>query len=321
MADYIYSIILLIIALTCIELGKTYQTIPKSELRYRAREGDKLAAKLYNAVSYDGSLEVLLWIIITLCLAGSIIIFNRVAPLWLSFIAVAVFTAVAFAWLPKRRMDKVSQKLALAISPVLIFILNYLHPYLKKLASSPTKSHTRIYDKKDLTKLIDLQKKQPDNRIDPKDLELIKNGLKLPNKTVSEYSRSWSKIHHTLAHEAMGPILLDELHKSGQMFVPVLEDSDTKKVIGMINLSSIDISRVGEVRDLMDQNVYYLSEDDSLVDALNAIVSTASPVFIVLDKKDRVTGMITLKDVLSQLVHLETKPKVVLPDTEKETKE
>ncbi|MHB1864827.1 MAG: CBS domain-containing protein [Candidatus Saccharimonadales bacterium] len=321
MSNYIFSIILLIIALVCIELKKSYQALPMSELRYRARQGDVLAKKIYSAVAYEESLDILLWAVIVICASASIFLFNRVAPLLVGFIAVVLFIWLVFAWMPKRRMDYVSQKLAIFITPVIVWLLNYLHPLIRNVSKFSSKNlshHTKLYDKNDLIKLIDNQKHQPDNRIDTKDLELIKKGLKLSGKTVGSYSQSWAKIHHTLAHEAIGPILLDELHKSGQLFVPVLEDNQSQKVIGMINTSGIDISKTGEIKDIVDSNVNYLNEDDSLIDSINAVALTGSPVFIVLDKKQRITGLITIKDIISQLFTLETNTRRV-PEKEPET--
>jgi len=321
-ANYIYSLILLIIALVCIELRKSYHSVPKAELKKQAKAGDALADRIYHAVSYEESLETLLWLVIILCAAGSLILFNRVAPLWLDFIAIVLFIWIAFAWLPKRRMDRFSLRLASIFSPVIVWLLNYLHPLFRKVNHFGSKTiniHTGVYDKKDLIKLVEAQKKQADNRVEPRDLDLIRKGLKLSDKTVGDYYVSWSKIHHTLAHEAVGPILLDELHKSGQLFVPVLEDNQTKKVVGIISLDGLDISKVGEVKDLMNQNIHYLREDDSLFRAFEAIAATGSPVFIVLDKKDRLTGIITLKDVMNQLVTFEPKVKVVKPDNKEES--
>ncbi|HEY1644783.1 MAG TPA: hypothetical protein VGF75_00155, partial [Candidatus Saccharimonadales bacterium] len=128
MADYIYSIVLLLIALMAVELRKSYHSIPKVELQRLARSGDALAAKLYSAVSYEESLETLLWTVILLCLAGSLVFFNEVAPLWLDFLALVLFIWLAFAWLPKLKSGSFSKKLVMYITPGVIFLLNYLHP-------------------------------------------------------------------------------------------------------------------------------------------------------------------------------------------------
>ncbi|MEI9913744.1 MAG: CNNM domain-containing protein [Candidatus Saccharibacteria bacterium] len=180
MADYIYSLILLIIALVCIELRKSYHAVPKAELKRQAKAGDVLADKIYHAVSYEESLETLLWILIILCAAGSLILFNRVAPLWLDFIAIVLFIWVAFAWLPKRRMDRFSLRLASILSPVIVWLLNYLHPLFQKVNHFGSKAitvHTGVYDKKDLIKLVEAQKKQADNRLSLRTWILLEKDL------------------------------------------------------------------------------------------------------------------------------------------------
>ena len=313
MADFIYSIILLILALIAIELRKSYNQIPKVELRRRAASGDILASKIYRAVAYGDSLEILLWLIIILCLAGSLSLFYIVAPLWLGFIVVVLFTWLALAWLPKLGINSLGDKLALYITPGLVFVLNYLHPIFSKINKSIDKtvspSHTGLYDRKDLLNLVSKQKKQLDSRISLDDLTIIKRGLKLTNKTVGQYCKSWAKLHHVLAEDTIGPILLDELHKSKQPFVPVIADAKSKDVVGIIDISRLNPSSSGLVKDIMDENIYYLHEDDSLSEALKAMAHTTNPVFIVLDKKQRLFGMITLRDVLAELINLGTKAK------------
>jgi CBS domain containing-hemolysin-like protein len=305
MSDYIYSLILLLVALTAIELRKSYYLVPKIELKRRAREGDELAEKLYRAVSFESSLDIFLWMVIVLCTAGSLILFNQVAPLWLDIITVIIFIWLVFAWLPRLAVNNFSLKLTGYITPVIVWVLNLIHPYLQKInhhkGKPDSETHSGLYDKKDLINLISKQKKQLDNRIDPSDLELIKKALKFKDKTVGEYGLTWSKAEKMFASDSIGPVMLDEMHKSGQLFVPVLADNESKKLVGMIDLSRIDLSTAGTARDLMNQNLYYLNEDDSLYDALNALSTTGHPVFIVLDKKQRPFGLLTIKDVIKEL--------------------
>lgn len=324
MIDYIFSLILLLIALMSIELRKSYYLVPKIELKRRAREGDVLAEKLYRAVSFESSLDIFLWAVIGLSAAGSLILFNQVAPLWLDIMTVIIFIWLVFAWLPRLTVNNFSLKLADYITPVIVWILNLIHPFLQKIdhyiGKVGPETHSGLYDKKDLINLISKQKKQPDNRIDPSDLELIKKALKFKDKTVSDYGLIWSKVEKVFADDSIGPILLDEMHKSGQLFVPVMLDKESKGLVGMVDLSRIDLSTAGQVKDLMDRNLYYLNEDDSLYDALHAITTTGHPVFIILDKKQRPLAMLTIKDVIKEIYSYKPKQdeNIIKPET-KET--
>src|ERR1700721_565787 len=120
MTSYILSIVLLIIALVAIELRKGYHDIPKNELRRRALSGDVLADKVYKAVAFEDRLETFLWLVIILATASSLFIFDQVAPLWLDFLAIVIFLGVAFAWLPKVRLNSFSEKLIIYLPPAVI---------------------------------------------------------------------------------------------------------------------------------------------------------------------------------------------------------
>ncbi len=304
MADYISSIILLIIALGAIELRKTYHQVPRNELRYLARHGDQLAKRIYQAVSYEESLEILLWAVVILCFSLSLIILNSIAPFWLDFIAIVFFLSITFAWLPKTKVNSFSWKLVHYLTPAILFVLNIIYPVLRKIhhdKKRDSEAHTGIYSKRELISLINKQKRQPDNRINHIELDLVKNILKLKDKTVGQYAKNWSKIKTVLANDTIGPILLDELHKSKQLFIPVVNENEDQEVVGMINLSTIDISSARHISDLMDTNIEYLNEDDNLEDALKKISLTGYQVFIVLDKKQRVFGLITFNNIVNEL--------------------
>ena len=307
MIDYIFAILLLGFVLIAIELRKSYHALPKKELKYRASHGDALAEKLYRAATYDTTLDIFLWLVIILSAAGSLVLFNRLAPAWLSFIAVVLLLWIAFAWLPKAKVSKLTVKLVVMITPLVATILNYFHPLAHRAsrlnkAHSSKVVHTGVYDKAGLIELIDQQKTQPDNRINDQDLEIMARSIDLPATKVADVCLPWSKVKTIMPNDPVGPILLDELHKSQQHLVPVTSDKASKELIGILNLSKLDISSKGLVSDHMDTTVYYLNEEDSLDYALKSFAVTNYPLFIVVDDKRNLRGVLTFNDIVEQLV-------------------
>jgi CBS domain containing-hemolysin-like protein len=303
--NYIFSIILLIIALIAIELRKIYHALPKNEIRFRARQGDALAKKIYHAISYQESLEIFLWTVILLSVSGSLLLLNSVAPSWLNFIAVAIYLGLAFAWLPRVRYNSLSDKLAASLSPAIVWILNYLHPSLQKAynilsRNKPKNVHTGIYDHQDLYDLLDKQKSQSDSRISPSELELVTKTLGLSKKIISQYQKTWPNVICVAENDSIGPVLLDELHKSNQYYAPVIDQQN--EVVGILDVRRLDMSTSGKAVDHMDANIHYLLEDESLKSALKIMTKTSSPAYIVKDTNDNNVGIITLSDVLSELI-------------------
>lgn len=306
MATYILLFIILLIGLIAIEIMKSYHALPIKELKYRASSGDELASRLYRAAAYGNSLEAFLWLVIVLCATGSLFLINSFAPFWLSFIAIALLLWLAFAWLPKTKPAKPANIIVRYCSPMVAWIMNYVHPLLRRISGRAviTTQH-HIYDQQDLINLVNRLKNQEGSRINPEQLEIIKNCLNLSSVKITDLAKPWSKVKTVTDDEAVGPVLLDELVKSEQQFIPVKNKNETKKVIGILDMGKLNINAQAKVSNYMDKVVYYLNEDDSLDIALHAFGQTNYPAFIIVDDKNRLTGLLTFKDLVSQIISSE----------------
>ena len=123
--------------------------------------------------------------------------------------------------------------------------LHYLHPFLKRIsrlahAYYPFRAGTGLYDPSDIIELLDWQKHQPDNRISETQLDQAKKSLTFNNKLVSEVltPASKRKIQTVKADDTIGPILIDELNKSGQTLFPVFEGKSSR-VVGTLALNDV----------------------------------------------------------------------------------
>jgi CBS domain containing-hemolysin-like protein len=307
MLDFIFIIILLGLLLIAIELRKTYHELPKKELKYRAIHGDAIAEKLYRAAAYDYTLDSFLWIVIILCGAGSLVLINRIAPLSIGFILIALIIWFGFTWLPRSKVSGFTTRLTVIMTPVIAWMLIYYHPIARRI-SIWTKTgvkkqlHTKVYDKKGLNELIDRQRKQDDNRIAEQELEIIKRSMLLSETKVREVCLPWSKVKTVSSKDSIGPILLDELHKSSQFLIPVTDPEEPQKLVGILNLNKLDIGSTGLVSSSMESPVYYINEDDNLSIALKTFAIINSEVFVVIDDKKELIGLLKFDHIIEQLV-------------------
>lgn len=307
MFTYILTVIVLLIGLIAIEIKKSYHALPLKEIKYRAVNGDELASRLYKAASYGSSLEAFLWLVIILCATGSLFLINSFSPFWFSFIAVALLLWLAFAWIPSTKVAKPSNFIVRYTSPALAWIMNYVHPLIRRISGKAAAVHpNHIYEQSDLINLINKLKNEPDVRINPEQLEIIKRCLSLSETKATELAKPWSKVKTISEEETVGPVLLDELVKSEQQFIPVSDHAEPKKITGMLDMSKININASGRVLNYMDKVIYYLNEDDTLDVALHTFGETNYPVFIVVDAKGRLSGLLSLRDISSQI--LSTQP-------------
>lgn len=300
------AVLFLILAIGGVVVRKTYFYIPLRELKRRAEKHDQLAAKLYRAVAFGSSLRALLWLYIGLTTAASIIIFSRILPVWVSLLIVGPILWATFSWLPASRMTKVGAWLTVQVTPIVVFILNYLHPILSRISDglrsrTSFKTHTELYERDDLIHLIEQQAWQKDSRITEEELEIAKRALMFGDFSVADILVGRKKVKTVYQNDNIGPVLIDDIHKTGQNYA-LVKDKKGGDFIGTLAFKNLSIESEGKVDDLMRHSVNYLHEQDSLSDALHAFFVTNSPVFIVINSFGEFVGIVSVDNILERLL-------------------
>lgn len=306
MTSFIFALILLALALAGVVVRKTYYYVPTRELKRQAERHDALASGLYQAVSYGSSLRALLWLFIGLTSAGGIVLLARAAPVWLSIGAVVLLLWVAFYWLPASRVTTYGARLALLVTPPIVWLLNYLHPLISRGAPKIEKrysaqAHTGLFERADVMDLLEQQGRQADNRLSGEELEIVKRALSFNDHQVSSILTPRQQIKTVLANEIVGPVLIDELHKLDQLFV-LVKDKPKGTIIGVLQGQKLGLMSSGQVSEHMDKTVYYLHESDNLSEALHAFFVTNCPLFVVVNNFEEYVGVVTIEAVLRQLL-------------------
>jgi CBS domain containing-hemolysin-like protein len=306
MTNFIFGIIFLILALFGVVLRKTYFMLPLSELKRRAQKHDRHAMQLYRAATYGNSLRSLLWLYIGLASALSLILLARVLPVWLGVLIIGPLLWIVFSLLPASRTSKLGIWLTRIVTPIIAWILNFLHPLLSRSANFVQQhymapKHTGLYERDDLLQLIRNQQKEPDSRISHEELEIVERTLNFDTYKISNILSPRSRVKTVLADDVVGPVLIDELHKNSQDYVLVRE-SKKGPFVGTLAFDKLNIKSSGKVRDSMDTTVYYLHENDTLSEALHAFFMTNYPLFVVVNSFEEYVGIVTIESILHTLL-------------------
>jgi metal transporter CNNM len=199
--------------------------------------------------------------------------------------------------------------LAVFFSPFDAVILSILHPLLSPLAKlfrpcGP--AHTGLYEKRDVMEFIKQQKDQHDNRVSESDLLIAFNAMQFGDKQVGQVMTPRRKVKLVSGDELAGPVLADELHKTGFSRFPVVKDSAkaaSPKIIGTLYLNQlIGYDGNAKVKDLANKDVFFINEDNSLLQALDAFLKTHHHLLIVVNSFEEVVGVLSLEDVLEQIL-------------------
>jgi len=289
-------------------LYKTFRSIPAVELKRRARQQDKKAAALYKVASYGPELYVRQWLFCTI-VAAVLIIWSARTEWWLAATVIMIISWLSLAL--RAAADGWAGSLAAFFAPFDQRILSFIHPIVgpiaKRLSSSRRQNnHTGLYEKSDLLEVLGRQNKQSDSRIHEGDLQIAANAMTFGDKLVRETMTPRRVVKIINVNDSVGPLLMDDLHKSGFSRFPVVKDSvksASPQIVGTLYLNNlIGYEGGGKVKDLMKPEVYFINEDCNLRQALNAFLKTHHHLLIVINSFEEMVGVISLEDVLEQIL-------------------
>lgn len=133
---------------------------------------------------------------------------------------------------------------------------------------------------------------------------LVSHSLAFRDRLVKDCMTPRSAVDTIKQGEFMGPLKLDELHKTGHSRLPVI-DGDIDHVVGILHLRellNLDIKKSTTAEKAMESKVYYIKEDQTLEHALKSFIRTHHHLFIVVNEYRETTGILTLEDVVEQLI-------------------
>lgn len=295
------------VTLLAVSLQRTYARTPVKELKRRARAGDELAAALFKAVTYGHSLRSVLWFLIGLSSAGFFVYVSRSMPAWVALIMSIVLVWAGFVWLPTGRVTKIGEKTAGLVAPLLARIVYYLHGPIDRVVNiirrlRPIHFHTGLYEKADLLDMLDRQHVQADNRIEQSELEIARYAMTFGDKQIGDFMTPRRVVKMVSVDDALGPILMTELHDSGYSRFPVYAGKEDD-IVGILFMRDLVNRRSGgKVSAAMKKQVLYLHEEQSLLDALQAVLKTRNHLYIVVNSFEEYVGIISMEDVLEQIV-------------------
>lgn len=307
MVTFLIGLLLTGLLLYAIVLLKTYRHVSAKELKRQARGGDKLADSLYKVVGFGASLDIILWFVIGVSGGVLFTLLANHTGSWLSAIILTVLIWLGFAWLPNSQSTRIGRQIAKYSAGPLHSIIDLLYPLLSRvekiiLKHMPITIHTGLYEKQDLVDLLSRQKGQLDNRITKQELTIARNALSFGDKLVRDIMTPRRIMKTVSSSDTAGPVLMEELHKSGHSRFPVYEDNKNN-LIGILYIRDVANARSGGlVKKLMKPKIFYVHDESNINEVLQAFIKTHHHMFVVVNNFEEIVGLITMEDVLEQIL-------------------
>ena len=133
------------------------------------------------------------------------------------------------------------------------------------------------------------------------DRKLLESALRFGDVLTSDIMTPISSVVTVKPNELLGPLVLDDLHKTKHEIFPVEHKGE---IVGLLDIRDhVALKRKESVhaRDVMHTGVVRISQQEPLDEALRAFVAAKQPYLIVINDDQRPVGMIGLGDIIRAL--------------------
>lgn len=294
-------VVLLLLFITAISIEPSQYS--QFELDRRHREGDDEVKSEHQRTLYYADLVSLQRVAISILLVVSVLSLVALTG-WIVGIILAVLLALEYGAIARiSYIRRLAQNVYSKYETKLIQLIQR-YPKVAKILRTITTAvpEPRLQSREELLHLIG----QAGIVLSRDEKQMITHGLRFSDRFVSEVMTPRGVIDSLKKGELLGPLVLDDLHKTGHSRIPII-DGDLDHVVGILHLRdllTLDTSRkhTAKVETVMDSHVYYIHEQQSLAHALAAFLKTHHHLFVVVNEYRETVGLLSLEDVLEAML-------------------
>ncbi len=305
-----YLVVILLLILSGLFSGLTLglMSLNPFTLRRKIKLGDKNAKKVYP-LRKEGNLLLCTLLLGNVAVNSALAVFlgsltKGVVAGLLATSLIVVFGEV----LPQALFSRYSLKFGSKFTWLVYFFMYLLYPITKPLALLLDKflggELPTVFSKKEFHLFLEKQKELKDSDIKSHEFEILKKGLIFSEIQVRNIMISKDKTFMVSANASLDKDLLRKIHQKGHTRIPVYYRNENK-IVGLLyskDLILVSPKDERKVKHVMRKRIYYISENAPLDKLLSFFKEKKSHLFIVRDRAKKILGIVTLEDVLEEIV-------------------
>jgi CBS domain containing-hemolysin-like protein len=276
--------------------------LSKFELRRRCEEGDKTAEDLLGREELLGDIislqRVVSALFLVIFVALSVVAFGWFVGIIIAVVVALEYGAVARMNIVKNTAQPFYERYE---TPILSFIKRHRSIFRIVRSVSVEPAETRLDSREELAHLVS----GSGGLLSGDEKKLILHGLEFGKRRVDEIMTPRGVIDSIGKKELLGPLVLDDLHKTGHSRFPVT-DGDVDHIVGVLHIQDLLVldakQRSSSVEKAMEPRVFYIREDQTLDHALAAFLRTRHHLFVVVNEFRETVGILSLEDVIEALL-------------------
>ena len=308
-----YLIIILLLTLSALFSGLTLglMSLGPYSLQRKVKMGNADAKKIYPLRKKGNQL-------LSTLLLGNIAV-NSILAVFLGSLTEGVIASLVSTGLivvfgeiiPQAVFSRHALRFGARLSWLVYFFFYLFYPFTWPIAfvldKALGKELPSVFTKREFFLFLEQQKQLQDVKssdIEEHEFSLLQKGLTFSEKTVRDVMTPWKKTYYFTRSTRLSKVSRLDLHRQGCSRIPVY-DTREKKVIGILYVK--DLVSMPHLNDIpvdkmMRSMVHYILDTDTLDRVLNLFKKNHIHLFIVVNAARKVVGIITLEDVLEEIV-------------------
>lgn len=284
-----------------------FKSLNRFELKQKAQKHNKqakllyplhaLGSQLYASLVFGGLFANVVFVVILAQNTHGLLAITEAT------VALVVFVICIPILLGRRYILPVGSM----IYPVLKWYMLVLAPLMRPIGrffeARSTHATTQLISKDELRHILDSHESSEYSDIEEDEIHIVRHALDFGTKQVRSVMTPRRVVMSVGADDEIGPILLDELHKSGYSRFPVYNDKKTLNFIGTLYLHDLATHQTAsKVKEVMRKEVLYIHEEQMLDHALQVFIKHNHHLMVVVNNFEEFVGVVTLEDVVEEIL-------------------
>lgn len=277
------------------------------ELKRKAQLGNKDAKVVYPIREMGHQLMITLLIGNVIVNAGITALLDLKINGLLAVLLTTLFVVTFGEILPMAYLRKHGLKVTAILAPALRQFILVLSPVARPMGrlldgwigdEGPS-----VYSKEELYKILEEHKVSEHSEIEADEVQIVRHALSFGDKQVRQVMTPERVVKAVSVDDHVGPLLIDELHKSGYSRFPVYDDKNGKNFVGTLYLRDlVGLQAEGPVKNHMRKEVLFVHEEDALDATLRLFLKSNHHMLIVINSFEEFVGVVTIEDVIEEII-------------------
>jgi metal transporter CNNM len=303
--------IFLLLALSALFSGLTIglMSLDLNTLKLQAKNNNTNAAKVLGIREKGTQLLVMLLLANTFVNA---ILAVFMADKFSGLVAGFLTTVLIFLFgelLPQAVLTRHALVFGAKVAPFVRGLLFITHPITKPIAIAIDallgKEIYKKYSKKELLDILEDESSVDATDVDTDERRIVKGSLSFSHRKVKDVLTPSTMVESLHIDDVINQERIVQLKESGYSRLPVQTD-DRNQCVGILYLKDLlGVELPTTVRTMMDSTVHFVNTEDMLDAVLADFIKTKMHLFIVLDEFGTFQGVITLEDIVEEIIGIE----------------